>query len=668
MSRRQGSLWILTSLIALAVVGGLVYGYVLSLPFFWDDIAHIGWMREHTLLDVWRGPQWGAYFRPLPFSVWMILHALQGAHVAGVQHAVNVAVHVLNASLVAGIFWLHTSRAMTHLIPTPSPSPLGRGEKTPLIALLAGVAFLLFPFSFQAVVPVNSLTHPLHTFITLLAVLVALLGALHNKPALLWLAALIAASAILAHENGILAPALAFWSVMMLPAQDSLKHRTRAFAVPFAAALLVAFVVWRLSHAGAAPFTLVLFNDPRAPVTIAYFLQGLAFAPAALVLPMQRALSATDAVPLIFALGGLFVVAWLALAAWLKAGRVALWALGWFAAAVLPAALVLDFAYIEQSPRLMYLASAGAACFLVAPLSGRAPSIGKKAGWGMAGVVVLASLVWSVTFLQPRMALYHMLGQSIGDLGRAVAVNECNPAGARLAINFPEWFFVASPEFALGRDGIKTVAEEGGLSALYRANFGEARVIDAATLPDVQAPAQPYVSFGAQQTPDGLQPALRDAGSVLLGMFDGKTVRVQPAGCRLLQPASSALARFGDGLILSSANAQRKGSDVTIVLDWHLLTHLPDDSTIFVHVVNGAGQLVAQVDGAPVAGAAPLRVWQAGDAWRDVRHVSVSDASPLRVLIGVYRSGDGQRLPAADADGNRLSDAAAAVEIAPSNP
>jgi hypothetical protein len=662
MSRRQGSLWILTTLIALAVVGVLAYGYVLSLPFFWDDIAHIGWMREHTLAGVWAGPQWGAYYRPLPFSIWMILQTVQGAHVAGTQHAVNWLVHVLNAALVAGVFFQQTSRATSN--PTPNPSPQGRGV---YIALLAGVVFLLFPFSFQAVVPVNSLTHPLHTLVTLMAVLLALFSARRNKPALIWVAAALSASAILAHENGILAPALAFWSVMLLPAQVSLRHRIRAFALPFAAALAVSFVLWRVSHAGAAPFTLALFNDPRAPISIAYFLQGLAFAPAALVVPLQRALNTTDAVPLIFATGGLFAGAWLVLAGGLGAGRIALWALGWYVAAVLPAALLLDFAYIEQSPRLMYLASAGAACFLVAPLAGHASTPGRKACMAVAGAITLAALAWSAAFLQPRAGLYGMLGQSIRDLGQSVDNNTCegNANGALLAINFPEWFFVASPEYALGRDGIKTVAEQGGLSALYRANFNAERNIDAATLPDVQGPAQPYVSFGAQQTPDSLQPALRAAGAVLIGAFDGSTARVQPAGCRLPQPGANTEARFGDALVLNSARAQRDGARVSILLDWHMQGPLSEDSTIFVHVLDGAGQMIAQVDGAPVAGALPLRLWQAGEAWRDVRHVIVQDAAPVRVQVGVYQSGNGQRLPAVDAQGNRLPDDAASVTIDP---
>jgi hypothetical protein len=139
-------------------------------------------------------------------------------------------------------------------------------------------------------------------------------------------------------------------------------------------------------------------------------------------------------------------------------------------------------------------------------------------------------------------------------------------------------------------------------------------------------------------------------------------VHVRPAGCRLLQPSTEALAQFGDGLSLIAADAQRAGDVTTITLDWHLQAPLPEDSTIFVHLVNGAGQLVAQADGTPVAGAAPLRLWQAGDAWRDVRHVTVRDAAPLRVLVGVYRSGDGQRLPAADAQGNRLPDDAFGVD------
>lgn len=73
--------------------------------------------------------------------------------------------------------------------------------------------------------------------------------------------------------------------------------------------------------------------------------------------------------------------------------------------------------------------------------------------------------------------------------------------------------------------------------------------------------------------------------------------------------------------------------------------------TVFVHLVDGAGQLVAQHDGIPGGGAAPTEEWVPGEIVEDVHRVRLPSGqagSPLRLLIGLYDPRTGERLRSAD--------------------
>ncbi len=116
--------------------------------------------------------------------------------------------------------------------------------------------------------------------------------------------------------------------------------------------------------------------------------------------------------------------------------------------------------------------------------------------------------------------------------------------------------------------------------------------------------------------------------------------------------ASSSGLRFTDALTLTgyalSPRLVAPGDTLDLTLRWQTGAQPVEGLRAFVHLVSDAdGQKVAQADGAPV-----LR----GDDRRALR--VPSDASPgvYRVLVGVYRSEDGVRLPRVDAVGQPLGD------------
>jgi hypothetical protein len=81
-----------------------------------------------------------------------------------------------------------------------------------------------------------------------------------------------------------------------------------------------------------------------------------------------------------------------------------------------------------------------------------------------------------------------------------------------------------------------------------------------------------------------------------------------------------------------------------IALEWAAAG--PTEATVFVHVTDQNGALVAQADGAALGGLFPLQLWQRGDHVRDLRYVTVpaDGIGPYTVQVGLYD--DAGRLPA----------------------
>ena len=566
----------------------------------------------------------------------------------------NVALHAANAWLVGMI----VAHMVTH--------------RRWWTALAAASLFALFPFGFQAVLPVSSLMHPAHVAAVLACVLAFMAYARSGRILWLALAAMMVAAAIFSHENGALAPALAVLTAACRPGPRPWR-RIGIGALVVGAAALICLLAWAAVPRGTAPLSLAgVFERPTDRLqNAALFLQGLAFPVSMLARPLQSILSIQNYLLAIALVSIPAVLAWWALAGWRLQPA---WALAWYALAALPAVALLGFSYVLESPRLMYLAAAGAAAFWAMPLGFGSLNVGAdgaltRARIAAVSILTIAACVWGFAYVQRRVALYQAMGRSIAQVSAAAEDRAC--AGARVAtVNFPAWYFVRDAEYVLGHDGITSLSEGGRLSDLMQLNSAWRGEASEATLPDVLSVDSAFVPLGEARAHDALAPVLRDSGAVIVNDSASRLGDFGLAGCRLAKTDDAvSRATFAGGPVLRSASIEASPDDgrvARVILDWDMRLPITDDVTVFVHVVDAAGSLVAQADGYPLRGASPMRTWQPGDSWRDIRTIRLRpDAPPgdYAVLAGVYRTADGARLAATSAAGQPLRDNAVPVGI-----
>ena len=193
-SRTSSFIWALYIVWGVALTW-LAYGKVLTLPFFFDDLAHMPYVDTHTLAELWQSAGTFPYYRPLQSTVWKLLNGLFGSHDPAGAHSMNLLLHALNGLLVgwlAGQLWPKRS-----FFDGQSPSAWLR-------IFLSATLFVLFPFSYQAVPWVGSLAHLLVT--TLILLTMATYWQMRRSNRRIWgaLSLLLALLAPFAHENGVL--------------------------------------------------------------------------------------------------------------------------------------------------------------------------------------------------------------------------------------------------------------------------------------------------------------------------------------------------------------------------------------------------------------------------------------------------------------------------------
>ena len=104
------------------------------------------------------------------------------------------------------------------------------------------------------------------------------------------------------------------------------------------------------------------------------------------------------------------------------------------------------------------------------------------------------------------------------------------------------------------------------------------------------------------------------------------------------------------------------GAVVPLTLYWESLTAVSDSYKVFVHVLDGSGAIVAQIDRLPVNGLAPTTRWQAGDLIRDRYELALPAELPAghyELRVGLYTEANGRlpiNQPQAEADAILLTE------------
>jgi hypothetical protein len=123
--------------------------------------------------------------------------------------------------------------------------------------------------------------------------------------------------------------------------------------------------------------------------------------------------------------------------------------------------------------------------------------------------------------------------------------------------------------------------------------------------------------------------------------------------------------KFGDSITLSQfevANTQAKrGEAIVLTLHWSASRSIEQEYTVFAHLVDAQGNLIAGYDSQPMRGSLPTSKWSPNTLIVDPIVLAVdSDAvvgANYRIRIGLYDAATSRRLPLLDPTGKIIGDA-----------
>jgi hypothetical protein len=640
LSKPTRTFWILLFLWSITLTL-LVYGRSLTLPFFFDDLLLLPYVAETPLVQLWGEPAVFPYFRPLPATFWRLSYLVWGSHQPVWLHGGNLLLHAINGWLLAYL----GVRLFSHHVPKPD-------YQIHILALSSATFYLLFPFHFQAVPWITAVYHLAVATFILASVTAYLQYRQSGRFRWAFLGGLLALAALFTQETGVLILPL----VILLAFFTGERHIWRSWAtfLPWAVPLSIWFPLWLLTPRTTSE--LALNNLETIGQNGSWLMQGAAF-------------------PLTWA-GGWLHELWgwndlgtaLALSL-LGLGSVAIaqargyntplsgFAWGWCLLSSLVTLLLLPFAYLLSSPRLLTLMAVGAAWLwgeMLAHLLGTAwqkrqqASRAALSGALAAGLLLLAvGPAW--LFLQKQMTFHTTLGRVYWQL--TTETTAANAAGdAVVAINFPSTLGDRRSTFALGHEGIVFVAVYIPTDNIVTTQTGAPAHFRLLRHEDIR-PEGDYMAdvLGAGQNwPD----IVDQTGSftVLHTNFEEETISLWPAGAWPgVSVSGSDPAEFrvdpATSIWLDEGRATAEDDRLRVDLNWRIAQPPPYTVTVFVHAIGFDGSLVTQADGYAWASTYPMGQWPPGAVVQDTRFIPLTE-EVQRVYVGLYDSVSGERLDA----------------------
>ena len=103
-----------------------------------------------------------------------------------------------------------------------------------------------------------------------------------------------------------------------------------------------------------------------------------------------------------------------------------------------------------------------------------------------------------------------------------------------------------------------------------------------------------------------------------------------------------------------SATLESEAGVPVLHLDWFIGGPIDPTVTVFVHVQDANGQVVAQADGDLIGGYVPIGMWQTNDRVEERRPLILPDLPPgeYRIAIGLYNRQSLQRTNPTQVSGN----------------
>ena len=470
----------------------LMYGDALRLPLFFDDILRTLWLRGQTLGSLFVSAAGRAYYRPMQFFLPKLYEIVFGSDSAVMYHAFSVIAHAINAFLVVCL-----------------ARRLARPRRPWWPSVLAGLLFVLFPFSYQVVTLPASFNHSMAVLFVLSSVLAY--DYFRSRGRRRWLVVALVCSwlAFSSNEGAILVAFLIGLWEYARPAKEKQWRWVLVFAL-----LAVLFYLWYQSRPHENAGRELIKGLETISQNGIYALQGLTFP----LQPLGRVLMTWGvgdqaAVLLIFVptLVGLAWVSW-------RAGQTRRFVLGagWYAACLLTPALLLSHDYFINAPRLLYLGSVGAALLW----SGAAESAAnmpwpKAARWLTVGAMVVAALALPAVFVRQRMDLHHLNAEP---LDAVLETAQQQPSQARLLfVNLPAWVSTPRLWYPIGHEGALFMPSYSTLSSFVASNTNRDSNAAAVEFNSLSTPELYYYGvYGPALGWEQLTPLVRNADRVYL--------------------------------------------------------------------------------------------------------------------------------------------------------
>jgi hypothetical protein len=165
-----------------------------------------------------------------------------------------------------------------------------------------------------------------------------------------------------------------------------------------------------------------------------------------------------------------------------------------------------------------------------------------------------------------------------------------------------------------------------------------------------EPPGYTYQLFGQPVGWEELAAAVREADAVYLTRYEPQRIHLVEAGGTVGAEGAlgDPLAHFGDRVaLLDAASTCDAVGQVHLTAHWRIEASVKTDATVFAHLLDAQGALIAQTDGYPLLGMFPLWLWERGEVVRDVRHFDPVPAGRYSVRVGMWELGSGERWPAA---------------------
>ncbi len=617
--RRRPALVTVSIVLILVVIGLLAYRPLLGFTFFWEDPLDIGQVDERSFYDLFRVATNDLFYRPLLLAMVKLLGGRSPSYDPLPFYLLNIVTRIGAALLLYG--------AVT------------RWFRDRLTGFLSALLFLLCPISFDSTAKAMSAHQPLLPLV-LGALWLYTVGRESGRRWAIALALVLSTVGFLIHENAALLPFL----VLALEIYLCFERRVARFspiAFSFLAPALALVAVW-----------LVVPKPGGTALRVGSLLEKGLYLSQSLAFPVARLISQTGGwglgaqaqAGLAVVLSLTFLVLCYGRKRWSRLLLILVW---WCIASGLPW-IALPMGYLETSSRLLYFPS-----FIGALAWGGIIAVEERT-WRSAlkGLIILGLIVQSWTTVQALTKLY--------DAGSDLMAQVVSAAGSNrrtLFVNVPDRFEYHIPTYPMGFWGMMLAPVSQDLSDFVELTAGadvetislSDFILLSSTVPDT--PYEVHTRGSDAHATERLYDAALWADQTYLASYhaDGSIALRSVGDVQPSRTTAGLLGRYDAVSELLATDVDVREGQIVVELRWASLQPPRPTDTVFLHLVDGSGEIVAQADGDSLGHLVAPSAWRPRHEVVDRRFVPLPEsttAGPYRLRLGMYNRADGERYEA----------------------